>query len=164
MAAAPGGTQTLTVLDGTGTSRLLSEVLDAGNPTALARVTVAVQPPNWAVTNTATAAAQATIARAAGATGVAHVCTSITGQINGDATGNADVGTLNLRDGATGAGTVLWTAKLTLATGANAVGTPIALTGLNIVGSTATAMTLEFSAAGATHSLQTVSMTGYDVG
>lgn len=162
MAAAPGGTTTLSVANSLGTPVLFSEVTDALNPTA-SRIVLSARPPEWSVNNTSSANAQGTISKAAGAAGVAHVCTGFSAQLQGDATGNADVGIFNLRDGATGAGTVLYTLGLTLGAGALAKGTPVIVTGLNIVGSTATAMTAEFSGAGTTHTIQVVNMTGYDI-
>lgn len=163
MAAVPGGTGTVQVLDGGGTPRLFSSVTDAGNPTAAANMAVQIRPPEWTITNTSAANAQATVSKAASAAGVKHVCTGFIAQLYGDATGNADAGTVNIRDGATGAGTVLWTGRCGLASGASAVGPQISMAGLNIVGTAATAMTIEFSANGAAHTLQTVSLSGYDI-
>jgi len=116
---------------------------------------------SWSATNTSTAAAQATVSKAAGAAGVKHVCTGFSGQLFADATGNADTAIINLRDGATGAGTVLATFKVSLAAGASVAGVPFGLVG-HWVGTAATAMTVEMSAAGATHTLGTVNMNGYD--
>lgn len=115
----------------------------------------------WSITNTSAAAAQATASKAAGAAGIRHVCNMICGQLVGDATGNADQATINLRDGATGAGTVLASFKVSLATGANGVGVPFSIPGF-WVGTAATAMTIEMSAAGATHTIGIVNASGYD--
>lgn len=70
--------------------------------------------------------------------------------------------TVNLRDGATGAGTVLqtWIVIIPAATGQNVV--PFSVCGLNLVGTTNTAMTLEFSAL-LTNLFEAVSLTGYNV-
>jgi hypothetical protein len=109
------------------------------------------------LTSTPTTATQATVTQAAGAAGVRNVCNSITFALQ-------TIGTLqgviqvNLRDGATGAGTILWSITIGLA-----VSTFFAFTapGLNIVGSAATAMTLEFSAAGVAASSESVTLNGY---
>jgi hypothetical protein len=156
-----GGTSTLTVLDSTSTTQTMSEVLDAGNSSA--KIPLVARPPEWAVNNTSTAAAQATISKAAGGAGVRHVCTGLAVMVKTDSTGNADLCTWNLRDGATGAGTVLATGVCVVATGASNASVPTVLTGLSIVGTANTAMTLEFSVAGATHTLQIVNMFGYDI-
>jgi hypothetical protein len=124
-------------------------------------VTTAPTQSAWSLTNTSAANGQATASKAAGAANIRHVCTMISGQLVGDATGNADFAIINLRDGATGAGTVLASFRVALATGANGVGTPFTLNGF-WVGTAATAMTIEMSAAGATHTIGIVNATGYD--
>lgn len=69
---------------------------------------------------------------------------------------------VNLRDGATGAGTVLWSQQVVVsaATGQNVA--PFAVCGLNLPGTANTAMTLEFSASLANLS-ESVALTYYDV-
>lgn len=122
-----------------------------------------VRPGDWSVNHVPAAATVATITRAAGAAGVRHVCTSIDAALVIPATANQPAITLNLRDGATGAGTILWSRRFGV--GAAIAGDAqqeVSLSGLNIVGSAATAMTLEFSAAGVATTLQSVAMTGYD--
>lgn len=111
----------------------------------------------WSVTNTPAAATQATASRAAGAAGVRHVATTITACLAAGATAQTPV-VVNLRDGATGAGTVLrsW-----------AISAPVNdskcadLSGLAMLGTAATAMTIEFAAAGVAASQQTVTLTGF---
>jgi hypothetical protein len=103
---------------------------------------------------------QATASKAAGAAGVRHVCTALSFTLSArTAVAAADV-TVNLRDGASGAGSILqsWTFALTAATIAPIT---VSLSGLKIVGSAATAMTLEFAAA-LTNLLQSVDLIGYD--
>lgn len=117
-------------------------------------------PGDWAVNSTPAAATQATASRAAGAAGVRHVCTSISATLATGATAQAAAALVNLRDGATGAGTILWSKQVILPT--NGVW-EVDLGGLNILGSAATAMTLEFSAAGVAGSFESVSLTGHDV-
>lgn len=118
----------------------------------------------YVAANTALTAAQTTsAAKLAGASGVKHVATGVHALIYGDSTGNADQVTLVLRDGATGAGTIVASWQLKLATGANTIGTLVDVAGLAIVGTSATGMTLEITGASATHSIVTCSLYGYDV-
>ena len=109
----------------------------------------------WSVEHTPAAATQATISQAAAGTGVRNVCRSITATIAVQATVQTPIRVV-LRDGATGAGTVLWSAKL--AAPANGVGV-VSATG-HWVGSENTAMTLEFTAAGVASSEAAVAMSG----
>ena len=110
----------------------------------------------WADEHRPAAATQATISRDADAGG-RHVCKSITATL-------AAVGTASgaevvvLRDGATGAGTVLWSGVLSVPTNSS---DNIAIAGLNIIGTKNTAMTLEFVAGGATGTFESVAISGY---
>jgi hypothetical protein len=117
-------------------------------------------PGDWSINNTPAAATQATASRAAGAAGVRHVCTSISATLAAGATAQSSAAILNLRDGATGAGTILWSKQVILP--ANGLW-EVNIGGLNIVGSAATAMTLEFAAAGAAGTFESVALTGHDV-
>lgn len=112
----------------------------------------------WAVNHTPAAGVKATITKAAGAGAIRHVCKSIAFNLAaiGAIAGGVQV---NLRDGATGAGTILW--SMTLAPGIAGTNIPVTLGDLNIVGSAATAMTLEFSAAPGGADFESVAMTGY---
>jgi hypothetical protein len=69
--------------------------------------------------------------------------------------------TVNLRDGATGAGTVLasWTVIIPASTGQNVL--PFSVCGLQLPGTLNTAMTLEFSA-GLTNLFESASLTFFD--
>lgn len=120
-------------------------------------------PGQWAINNVPAAATQATVSRAAGGAGVRHVCTAIDATLIIPPTVNQPAIQLNVRDGATGAGTILFSRQFgvgaALAAGGQQV---VSLAGLNIVGSAATAMTIEFSAAGEATTLQSVAMAGYD--
>lgn len=118
---------------------------------------VAAPPGEWSVEHRPAVSTRATITRAAGAAGVRHVCRSITASLV--AVAAQTIVDVLLRDGATGAGTVLWSARLQVQAGDSK---QITLTGLNIVGSAATAMTLEFSAAPVATNFEGVAMTGYD--
>ena len=65
---------------------------------------------------------------------------------------------INLRDGATGAGTLLWSLQFIQPVN-NIFAMTVPLP--HIQGTAATAMTLEFSAGGAAATLQSVTLTGY---
>ena len=108
-----------------------------------------------AISNKSSAGAQAT-ASASAITNVLYRACKVSATVAADATGVTGIMTLNLRDGATGAGTVLWTTVLS--TGASST-VGIQTPNLNILGSPSTAMTLEF-AAGATNSgVESVNLT-----
>lgn len=116
----------------------------------------------WVASSSPAAATQASASRAAGAAGVRHVCTAISITVNGDtAAPAAQVLTFNLRDGASGAGPVLATWKVGVEAVAGKTVT-INLSGLNIPGSAATAMTLEGSAAPGASTFESCTLAGYD--
>jgi hypothetical protein len=114
----------------------------------------------WSETHSPAVNTQATKSKAAGAAGVRHVCTGLSASLAGGtgATAGGTV-TLNLRDGATGAGTVLmsWTVPVPAAGSINI----ITLSGVEIPGTAATAMTLEFSAAAGANTYESVNLTGH---
>lgn len=114
---------------------------------------------NWSQTSTPGAAAQATTTRALQA-GARHVCTSIAFALAGIAAQPNII--VNLRDGASGAGTILWSMQV----GPLVIGTStqIFLSGLSIFGTAGTAMTLEFAGAPAAGNFESVAMTGYTTG
>lgn len=120
-------------------------------------------PGQWSVTNAPAINTQATASKSAGAAGVRHVCTGLTCTLAQDATGSVQLGILfNLRDGATGAGTILASFTLSCAATAGQC-TVLSISGLNIPGSAATAMTLENAGTPATHTAASVALFGYDV-
>ena len=103
---------------------------------------------------------QATVTQAAAGTGVRNVCNGFSfGFSATTALGGITTVTVNLRDGTTGAGTILRSFQFTLAA---AVVAPLVygIAGLQLQGSLATAMTLEFAAL-ATNLLQFVNLDGY---
>lgn len=112
----------------------------------------------WSEHDLPLAATQAIASKAAGAAGVRHVATSITACLLD--TDSVDAQAVVLRDGATGAGTIIWAAQLGVSavSGSQCITIPITFTG-----SAATAMTLEFSSAGSANSFETVTLTGYSV-
>lgn len=122
---------------------------------------VNLRPFDWAVKHVPAANTVATISKAAVAT-QRHVCTSITASVSSDGAPTPATLVVNLRDGATGAGTIVYAFSLSLvATSGDAA--VYGLSGLNIIGTLNTAMTLEFAAAGGANTYETVAMTGYSV-
>lgn len=121
---------------------------------------VFISPPTqWSVVHTPATNAQATASKAAGGAGVRHVATGVTACIGGAALLTAANGVLNLRDGATGAGTIIWTAYLQNAANiANCLTFP-----LHLPGTANTAMTLEFAGAGGTNNQESVTLMGYSI-
>jgi len=116
----------------------------------------------WGIFSQPAASAQATISKAAGAAGVRHVADCVSFSAGSIATPAAAAQvSVNLRDGATGAGTVLWTQEIATTTVVGQYAT-FSFCGLNLIGSAATAMTLEFNASATTVS-ESVSLSGYDV-
>ena len=111
----------------------------------------------WSVLNTQAGAVQATASKTAGAGTIRHVATGITACL-ADTTAVTTPLTANLRDGATGAGTIIRSWLFTLVAGTALCQN---ITGLNMVGSANTAMTIEFAAAGSATSAATVTLTGY---
>lgn len=112
----------------------------------------------WSVQHTPAAATQATITKAAVA-GSRHVCDSITVTLAAGATAQTPIQVV-LRDGVTGVGAILWSAKLAAPVNGLAV---VQLTDLGIPGTSGSAMTLEFTGAGVAASEQAVSMAGRDM-
>lgn len=147
------------VFDGVNYDRLRSA--SAANLAAFSGLGVALvsKPGSWAQNNTPAAAAQATTTKAAGAAGVRHVCTGISFGFNAV---NVEAGTflINLRDGATGAGTILQSWRVgPFAAGGSMIHS---IADLNIPGSAATAMTMEFAVAPAAGNFEFVDLHGYD--
>lgn len=110
----------------------------------------------FAVNHAPANATQATISQAAAAAGMRNICQAISATLSATGTA-ADPVQVNLRDGATGAGTILLSAALAAPVNGSAIWT---LSGLRIRGTAATAMTLEFANASAANTFQCVSMFG----
>jgi hypothetical protein len=103
----------------------------------------------------------ATTTKAACGSGCRNVATSITATLAiGAIAPGANHVSLYLRDGAAGAGTIIWQASLTESTVAGSQDR-IILSGVNIAGSLNTALTLEFSAAGGNDTYETVALTSF---
>jgi hypothetical protein len=121
-----------------------------------------VSPLNWSIAHTPAANTQATTTQAL-ASGFRHVATSISFTLAAD-TGIVAAATVlvNLRDGVTGAGTILWSQRVSVPATAGSC-TAISLGPLSVPGTAGTAMTLEFAAAGGASTFESVALTGYDV-
>lgn len=153
-------------LDGGGAG--LSAPIENGTAANLAaqvttKAALTVHPGNWSVTHAPGAAAQATASKSAGAAGVRHICSGLVVTVCAGASApTAALVTVNLRDGATGAGTILATFQMSVPATAGVMSPPIVLSGLNIVGTAATAMTLETSAATGANVAASCTLIGYD--
>lgn len=86
------------------------------------------------------------------------ILTSLSATFAAGATAQAAQLFLNLRNGASGAGTIIWSKSIILP--ANGVW-EVNLSELNIPGAYGAAMTLEFSAAGAAGTFESVAATAY---
>lgn len=115
----------------------------------------------WSVTSTPAAGTQASASKAAGSAATRHVADCVNYASGAIAAPVATALQINLRDGASGAGTILWSKTLTIPATA-APHYDISFCGLNLIGSLGTAMTLEFSVLLASES-ESVTLTGYDV-
>lgn len=115
----------------------------------------------WALNNTG-AGAQATTSRAAVA-GVRHVADCVSFSAGASTTvAAASVISVNLRDGATGAGTIIWTQSIFVPASTGQIVPVFSVCGLALLGSPNTAMTLEFTA-GIGNLFETVDLSGYDL-
>lgn len=117
-------------------------------------------PGMWSVVSTPAAGVQASASIAAGAAGVIHVCTGIVVTFGAIAAPVATAGSWVLRDGATGAGTILASGQVPVPA-AVFIGPPVVLSDITIPGTAATAMTLEFTA-GLANLLQGCTLIGFD--
>ena len=119
----------------------------------------------WTVVSAPAGGSQATASIAAEAA-VRHVADCVMFAADSTAMIAAGVASqVNLRDGASGAGTVIAAfavAEITAGAAGVQLTPPTALCGLNLVGTTNTAMTLEFTAALA-GAAQSVTITGYNI-
>jgi hypothetical protein len=115
----------------------------------------------WSVFSNPAASSQATASIAAEAS-VRHVVDCIAFSAASTTAPALTALAVNVRDGATGAGTVIWTYQTAISavTGQNVA--PFSVCGLNLVGTTNTAMTLEFQAL-LTNLIESVSISGYNV-
>lgn len=144
------------VFDGTNFDRLYSGSAANLSSAAAPPSMLATQPGEWAIQSSPAAGVQATISRAAVAA-QRHVCKGFSITLN--AVGAIVVPVVvNVRDGGTGAGTILWSGRFTAPAGTTVV---VTRDNLNLIGSVNTAMTIEFAAAPAAGDFQNVAMNGF---
>lgn len=151
-----------------GTSNVALQALDLTNAPVASTLTsrnsvglITNDPPSWGVTATLAAGSGGTVSIAAEAN-VRHIVKCVSWSATATSTPSLTAVTVNLRDGATGAGTVLqsWTQAVSATTG---LLIPVSgVCGLNLAGTTNTAMTLEF-ASGTANVVESVNMTGVNV-
>lgn len=135
----------------------------AANLAAVSGINAALvtEPGNWTVYHAPAANTQATASKAAGGAGVRHVCKAVSFTlVAGASAPTAATATVNLRDGATGAGTILmsWTVAISAVAGAC---NTVSLSGLNIVGTANTAMTIEYTGSVGANTTTSVNLVGY---
>lgn len=106
------------------------------------------------------AGSQATISQAAIAGG-RHVLDCVGWSAGATTAPALTAVSINVRDGATGAGTVRHSWQIVLPASTGQLATPFHVCGLHVIGSVNTAMTVEFSA-GVANVLETVNMDGHD--
>jgi len=146
--------------------------LNAGTAANLANTNavgslLTTEPGSWTATSFPAIGVIASASKAAGGVGVRHVANCVIAKLSSQLSGNNNAKVLNLRDGASGAGTVLLSLDMisigvaVLGGGGFPVDT-ISQCGFNIVGSANTAMTLEFTAAPGAASFEKVTLIGYD--
>jgi hypothetical protein len=117
--------------------------------------------PRFSLTSNPAAGTQATVTRAATG-GVQYVADCIAFSASASVAPVASTLTINLRDGASGAGTVLWSYTIFITAAIGEEVSPHSFCGLNIMGTGGTAMTLEFSA-GLANLSESVNLTFYGV-
>ncbi len=115
----------------------------------------------WTVIHNPAASSQATASIANEAT-VRHVADCVSFSAGSTTAPALTALTVNLRDGATGAGTIIWTAEVLAANATGENVPPFSICGLNLAGTTNTAMTLEFSAL-LTNLVESVSLSGFNL-
>ena len=114
-----------------------------------------------ATTHRPAAATKATATKGAGAAGVRHVCTGFSFSLATVGTAQAAALNCDIIDGASGGATRL----ASLIIGGIPINSQvnIIVTGCMLIGTGATAMTIEFDAAGAAASFERVNLQGFDV-
>lgn len=117
----------------------------------------------WSQHHVPAANTQATATQALAGKNARNVCTWLTVTLAGGAVAPAAVNvSVSLIDGASGGTTFLWRKTMSLAAVAGQENT-FGLSGLWLVGSQNTAMTLEFSAAGGANTFESVSFGGTQI-
>lgn len=159
-AGTSGSPYTPAVAPHDGTNQILSASAANLAATTTANALLVSRPGQWTQTHAPAVNTVATKSQAAAGTGIRNVCQWLTITLANNNTGSVQtLITFHLRDGATGAGTIL--ASFTLALPATAGECRVlTLTGLNIPGTANTAMTLESAAAPAAQTAASVAFGG----
>jgi hypothetical protein len=119
--------------------------------------------PSWSAVSAPAVSTLASASRAAGGVGVRHIAQCVHFSAAATTAPVLTRLTVILRDGATGAGAILWQATVAVPAATGQSIQPHSICGLNVPGSMNTAMTLEFSAL-LTNLFENVALTGYDKG
>jgi hypothetical protein len=115
----------------------------------------------WSQTHVPAANTKATIAQSAGGGSLKNVCTGFTVSLCAGSTAPTAIQlSVALIDGASGGSTYLWRSNISLPATAGAI-VAFVVSGKKFTGTAATAMTLEFSAAGGANTFESVTMKGY---
>ena len=118
--------------------------------------------PHWQVGADPAVNVVATATQAAAGAGISNVADCLIATFVGGTTAPAAVvGTAVIRDGAAGAGAIIFAADIAVAAAVASNPPPVQICGLHIPGTANTAMTAEFMAAGGLNTFQTVRLTGY---
>jgi hypothetical protein len=122
---------------------------------------LATPPGHWSVVHQPAANVVATATKA-GSAGVRHVATGLYADLVAGAVAPAAAATAAvLRDGAAGAGAIIWAQQVSVQAIAGDRDN-IEIADENIVGTAGNAMTLELQAAGGANTVESVTLTGYD--
>ena len=122
---------------------------------------LATPPGMWVATSNPAAGSVSVAQRAAGGAGVRHVCWGFGFSVAATAAPALTQVNVSLKDGGTG-GTVLMAFALAIPAGTGILIPATMLSSINIPGSAATAMTVDFSA-GVANALESTFLIGYDV-
>lgn len=118
----------------------------------------------WTVVSTPAASSVASASIALEAS-VRHIVDTVCFSATSNGAVTAANGTVDIRDGATGAGTIITQFRVAVLVAAAAgvqIVPPFCVSNLGLVGTTGTAMTAEFSA-GVTNATESITLTGYNV-
>lgn len=141
-----------------------------GDGTLLASATqspyIVSGPGQWTILNAPAVNTLATVTKAAGGAGVRHVLQALTPSLflatNANFTAVSPVYVV-IRDGAAGAGTILYQLIIALNAAAASGGICLQVPPLNVIGSQNSSMTIEFTAAPGLTNFECISGSGYSI-
>lgn len=116
----------------------------------------------WSQVSNPAAGSQATTSKAAGGGTLRHVADCIAFSAAATTAPVLTALTVNLRNGPSGGGSVLWTFQVVIPAATGQSVAPFAVCGLNVITGANVALTLEFSA-GLANLIESVSLSGYTV-